>query len=404
MQGGLIPAAAVVVVAMYFNTAAVPACSDATPCRPEAVSACIAGLLFAAALAGLINAGVAAWISSAFVLAVFGQDLADPTFASPPWIYVADLAFVALSFVAAATGPFRLPEDAAFEWLSGTPAQPVPDPGRLPGSGKGWRVAAGVTAVAAVVAATWGWHLQQRMDSRQDAARIVTAEVIEHVDEFIIRVRLPTEQLVEFGVRDQLDHPVGQRLGVYTDADGLRQLVSEPYDASGVLWLAVLAAGLALACRARAAESAAGLQRLFGQPQPATQVYVRVGPGTVAIYPGDARPGQDAIAEYDRWNSRPDPAAAADDGMWKSRARHDRHAGGGGGGAGGGGAGGDGDECPAEYREDDLVPTQPALLYGRPAPGLWCTVVLDGRPVIPAGPLSAGVDVPRFAPPGETRC
>jgi hypothetical protein len=75
------------------------------------------------------------------------------------------------------------------------------------------------------------------------------------------------------------------------------------------------------------------------------------------VYPGDARTGEPAIAEL-RVLSAPEP-----------------------------------EEVSAP------PPTQPATLYGVPAPGRWCVVVLDGVPLVPLRPVATTVDAPGFTDP-----
>jgi hypothetical protein len=81
-----------------------------------------------------------------------------------------------------------------------------------------------------------------------------------------------------------------------------------------------------------------------------TEVSVLVGVGVVAIYAGDARPGEPAVAEL-RTRLRPAPQRGI----------------------------------------------RPASLFGVPTPGHWCAVVVDGEALPPTRPLSAGgVIAPRY--------
>jgi hypothetical protein len=181
-------------------------------------------------------------------------------------------------------------------------------------------------------------------------------------------VRLPDGRVVDVGVLDARDHPVGRSLALYTDPAGLHQPVSEPYDLTGWLLLAALAGGVGLACRARGPEREAGLRALFDQPQPVTQVYVRAGWGRVAVYPADARPGEAAITEIHclPMTQALLDAVVADD---------------------------------SEDHQVALLPTRPALLYGIPAPERWCTVVVDGIAAAPVRPLRTRVGAPSFTQP-----
>jgi hypothetical protein len=94
-----------------------------------------------------------------------------------------------------------------------------------------------------------------------------------------------------------------------------------------------------------------------------TQVYVRRGLGRFAVYPGDARLGEPATAELRFRIAEADPILDTN---------VDGH---------------------------DVLSPQPALLYGVPAPGRWCTVVIDGVPTVPTRPLPQKFVAPPFTPP-----
>src|SRR5262245_19905073 len=139
-------------------------------------------------------------------------------------------------------------------------------------------------------------------------------------------------------------------MAFYVDDRGLHQPVSEPYDASGWLFLGVFLAAVAAAATARGVEIGHGPARLFDEAQPVTEVSVLVGPGAVAVFAGDARPGEPAVAEI-RTRLRPAPARGG----------------------------------------------RPASLFGVPAPGHWCAVVVDGEALAPTRPLAtAGILAPPY--------
>jgi hypothetical protein len=256
-------------------------------------------------------------------------------------------------------------------WLAGVRHEPPPVPRELPRPALRWRIASAACALVALGLAAWTWVGQARMDAREQAASRVAGEVTARLDDMTIRVRLPDGQLTDVGVLDARDHPVGRPLALYVDPAGLHQPVREPYDLTGWLTLAVVAAGAGLACRTRGVERAAGQRALFEQPQPVTQVYVRAGWGHIAVYPADARPGEPAITEI---RCLPMTQALLD-------------------------------AVPADDPDDHqvaLLPTRPALLYGIPAPDRWCTVVLNGQPAAPTRPLRAKVDAPSFTEPAAT--
>jgi hypothetical protein len=243
----------------------------------------------------------------------------------------------------------RHPTDRALQWLVGVRRERPPTVEDLPRPGRVWRLAGRVLLVAAVVCLGWGWIVQHRVDAQQQAATRVTAEVTAHVGESTVQVRLP-EGLVTVGVFDVANYPIGSDMVFYVDDRGLHQPVSEPYDATGWLFLGVFLAAVAAAAIARGVEIGHGPVRLFDVAQPVTEVSVVVGVGVVAVYAGDARPGEPAVAEF-RTRLRPVPERGI----------------------------------------------RPASLFGVPAPGHWCAVVVDGEAIAPTRPLStAGILAPPY--------
>ncbi|MCW2642787.1 MAG: hypothetical protein JWP76_5093 [Dactylosporangium sp.] len=360
--------AACVVMGLHNSASPTQSCTDAAPCLPDVPAALTAGLLVAAAVAGFLHARVAAWLASGFAIAVVGYDLLHPALASPEWLYVIDVAFVALCFGVGKVDRARPASGTAMTWLAGVRHERPPAPPHLPRPTVRWGAASVACALVVLGLVAWSWFGQTGMDGRQRASTTVVGEVTAQVDDVTVRVRLPDGRLTDIDVLDARGHPVGQPLALYTDAAGLHQPVSEPYDLTGWLVLAALAGGVGLACRVRGAERAAGLRALFDQPQPVTQVYVRAGWGRVAVYPADARPGEPAITEL---RCLPMTQALLD-------------------------------AVPADDSDDRqvaLLPTRPALLYGVPAPEHWCTVVVDGIAAAPVRPLRTKVGAPPFTEP-----
>jgi hypothetical protein len=364
-------AAAWVVLALHTSAGTVGPCTDDAPCHPDPASALTAGLLCAAAVAGFLHARAAAWLATGFAGAVVGYDLLHPALESPIWVYVVDVAFVALCFAVAAVDRGRPAAGTAMTWLAGARYERPPAPPRLPRPQARWRAGSVAFGLVALGLVAWYWSGQARMDDRQQAATRVAGSVVAQLDDITVRVRLPDGRLTDVDVLDARDHPVGRPLALYVDAAGLRQPVSEPYDLTGLLVLAALAGGAGLACGARGADRSAGLRALFDQPQPVTQVYVRAGWRTAAIYAADARRGEPAITEL---RCLPMTQALLD-------------------------------AVPADDSDDHrvaLLPTRAALLYGVPAPGRWCTVVIDGVPAAPVRPLPVTTSPPPFTEPAST--
>ena len=326
-----------------------PVCTAQSPCRPDPLGNVSLGLLAAAALAGFLFPRLAAWFAGGFVVTlIISERVLQPDLVSPAWFYVVAVGFVGLCVLVAGVSRDRHPTDRALQWLVGVRRERPPTVADLPRPGVVWRMAGRLLLVAAVACGAWGWFAQHRVDAQQRAATRTTATVTAHPDAYTVEVRLPAGPTA-VGVLDAANYPVGSGMLFYVDDRGLHQPVSEPYDATGWLFLGVFLAGLAAAAGARGVELGHGPARLFDEAQPVTEVSVLVGVGVVAIYAGDARPGEPAVAEL-RTRLRPAPTRGI----------------------------------------------RPASLFGVPAPGHWCAVVVDGEALPPTRPLTAGGSV---APP-----
>jgi hypothetical protein len=329
-------------VLVGLHTASTPiVCTEQQPCRPDPLSSVYLGALALAALAAFIYPRLAAPLAGAFVVGlVLSERLLRAQFVSPAWLYLVDLGYVGVCFVVGRVSGDRPPSDRSLHWLVGVRRERPPAPSRLPRPGRIWRGVGWVLLGPAVFCLLWGWYAQQRVDAQQAAATRITAEVTAHPDEFTVEVRLPGGS-ARIAVLDAASYPVGRRIDVLVDDRGLRQPVSEPYDATNWYFLGVVLAGLGWLFRRRGRERAHGPRRLFDEAQPVTEVSVLAGRGVMAVYAGDARPGESALLEIRGDTSAVEPG-------W-----------------------------------------QPAYLYGTPAPGHWCTVAVHGTPVVPWRPVSA---------------
>jgi hypothetical protein len=335
-----IPLGALVLVAVHTAAVGPVSCTVRDPCGPDPAGSAALGLLAAAGVAGVARPRLAAWFAGGFLAAlVVSERVLRASAESPAWSYLVDLAFVGLCALRANLGQDRPPSDRALQWLA-VVRRERPPPAALPRRGRGSRLVAVVLAVPASACLLWGWYAQQRADEQQASAERVTASVTAHVDEFTLRVQFGDETAT-IDVIESRNYPVGERMEFYVDQRGLRQPVSEPYDASGWVFLAVLLAGFAVTLHAHGADQASALRRLFAQEQPVSEVSVLPGSGVVAVYAGDASPGEPAVAEV-------------------------------------------------RFAGAELEPrVQPALLYGVPAPGHWCALAVGGEPILPTRPLTA---------------
>ncbi|WP_426506920.1 PH domain-containing protein [Dactylosporangium sp. McL0621] len=345
----LVVVAAAAVLSLHVAFDPPVECSDAAPCGPDWLNALLFGLVAALPVVAFLSLPVTAWLAALFFTADAIWQEAHPGLASPAWLTGADAALALLAFVTARLDPPGL-GSAAEMWAATTSHRKPPAPAVLPRYGFGWRLLAVPLLLGALAVAGLALADQTGADDRLAAADRVTAEVTAHPDEYTLEVRLPgatpADAPARVTVADADEHPVGSHVAVLVSGDGLYQLVSEPYDTSGWLSLAVLLAGVAAGCLARARERAAVARALFEGEQPATEVYVWAHGGRVAVYATDARPGEPALVEF---------------------------------------------FALARHGSDDI---RPGILFGVPAQRHWCAVAVDGELLVPRGPARSG----RFAP------
>ncbi|MFG2040951.1 hypothetical protein [Dactylosporangium sp. NPDC048998] len=330
-------------------------CSDAAPCGPDALNAVLLGLVVTLPAVAFLSLPVTAWLAAGFFAADVVWQFAHPALASPAWLTGVDAGLAVLAFVAARLAPPGLGSGAEM-WAATTSHRTPPAPRVLPRYGLGWRLLTVLLLLGALAVTTAALVSQSRADARLDGARRVTAEVTGHPDDSSLEVRLPDAGPARITVSDANEHPVGSHVAVLVSGDGLYQLVSEPYDTSGWLSLAVLLAGLAAACLARARERGVAARALFAGEQPATEVYVWALGGRVAVYATDARPGEPALVEF---------------------------------------------FALTRNGSEDI---RPGVLFGVPAQRHWCAVAVDGELMVPRGPARSGRFAPIFGGPagGDT--
>jgi hypothetical protein len=340
MLAWTLPVAASVLIGLHVTAAGDAVCTPASPCQPDPVGNTAVGLLAAAAVAGFVFPRLAAWFAGGFVVAlIVSERLLQPDLVSPAWLYLLDVGFIGLCVLLAGVSRDQRPTDRALQWLVGVRRQRPPTLEHVPRPGGAWRLAARVLALTAVACVAWSWYAQHEADVRQDAAGRATAEVTAHPDEFTIEITLGGQK-TDIDVLEAANYPVGSKVDLYVDDRGLRQPVSEPYDASGWLFLGVFLGALAVAVSARGVQIGHGPRRLFDEEQPMTEVSVLVGLGVVAVYAGDARPGEAALLEI------------------RTATLPSKHG------------------------------IRPATLYGVPAPGHWCAVMVDGDVLPPTRALT----------------
>src|SRR6266511_4056637 len=261
---------------LAVNSAGTPdaTCTQSAPCTADPLGSVVLGLFLASAVVGLVHPGTAAALAAAFAAGALGYDVLHPATASAWWMDAAVIGYAAISLAVARVLRARPGHDVAFDWLARTPYATPPAPARLPGPDRRTLALLVLAVVAAGALLAWGLHRQAEADAQQEAAQVISVEVVDQVDRYTLRVRLPDSSTTQLSVLDAVHHPAGSRLALRVDRAGLRQPVGEEYDASGWYVPAILLAGLALAGVARDRQRRHGLRRLVGQPQPVSSVYV----------------------------------------------------------------------------------------------------------------------------------
>lgn len=345
-----VPFASVVVIGLHTAAVDGARCSVGAPCTPDPLGSVSVGLLVAAAVAGKVYPRLPAWLAAGFLVTlVVSERFLRASPVSPAWTYLCDVVFIVLCAVVGGMRRDRS-HPAAERWIAdATRERPPPPPDGPPRRGSGWRTAAWTLAGGAAVCFAVGWYVQNDADARQEASTVTTATVIGHPDGFTIEVDLDGT-VTRIGVLDADAYPVDSRVELYVDRLGLHQPVAEPYDATGWLLLGALLAGVAAAAYFRSLEDSFQPRRLFADPQPVVATHVLCGYGIVAVYAQDARVGEPALFHF---------------------------------------------RVIAPPLEDDEEPDlpvgfRPATLYGVPAPGHWCAIVVDGQLMVPARPVPGG--------------
>ncbi|MEU4688944.1 hypothetical protein [Actinoplanes sp. NPDC023714] len=115
------------------------------------------------------------------------------------------------------------------------------------------RPAGALLLIAGLAGTAWTLHRQAEVTAQEAAARSVPAVVRVHQEDTVIGVDLADGDSYYMEVLAAGDYPVGSRVEVLVDDDGLRQLASEPYDITILLVPTVTAGGVGAALLARAA-------------------------------------------------------------------------------------------------------------------------------------------------------
>jgi hypothetical protein len=281
-------------------------CTPTNPCDPRQFGTTIFALLVAAIVAAPISATATAALSAAAAAAwLAGLGLAQ--LSPPAWLTALAVGYAAVSC-----------------WFG---LRPMPKPSSLLGAPRGEervpvalgprRPWIGGSVVAILVAGctvllAWTLRHQSDVDAQERAASVVVASVVSHnSDEDTVTVRLPDDRLSTVHSVSPEAFPAGVTTSVYLDEHGLAELTANPYDISGLLFLAVTVACLALAYGLRRLGAYREALTFAETPQPVYDVrLVRIGDRLVIYPPGetDAPPVLSVAVQSVRRNEPEDPA------------------------------------------------------------------------------------------------
>src|SRR6266511_2711156 len=146
-----------------------------------------------------------------------GYDVLHPATASAWWMDAAVIGYAAISLAVARVLRARPGHDVAFDWLARTPSATPPAPARLPGPDRRTLALLVLAVVAAGALLAWGLHRQAEADAQQEAAQVISVEVVDQVDRYTLRVRLPDSSTTQLSVLDAVHHPAGSRLALRVD-------------------------------------------------------------------------------------------------------------------------------------------------------------------------------------------
>lgn len=256
-------------------------CSEQHPCGPTPIYAAASGIFIVSWFLGFIRPWAAAAASSVATLAVALQGHGAVELVMGGYALVT----IALAWLAV-----RRPDTIAWATHAGY-AKPVVPAGWRPRASLIARIAQWTGTLTLLMAAgvsVLGLHRQAAVDEQTRRAEVVTATVTQRVDDFTIKVAMPGGSTSTLDVVDSLNYEPGQQVRIALDDRGLKQLLSEPNDASG--WqalaggLAALGAALWLSGSARARRR----RSLLRDEQPVSAIVLWHG----FLYPGTGQMGE----------------------------------------------------------------------------------------------------------------
>jgi hypothetical protein len=352
---------------LTFTNTTLPVCTAATPCIPDPGQKAVYVAMSAVIVLAFVQRRLAALTAVGAAAGLLYYNHVHPALAPTQF---ATLTVVAVALWSVIWAELTSPRRAPGGWKPKQQSVPAP---KLPMRTVPIGAAVGlVLIVLGVGAAFYGHARQASVEAQVRSAKVVSVRVTGKPGTFSIRVAYPPGQNSEITVKSTRPYPVSSNTLIAVDDAGLRQPVAEPYDGS-FFW--AWAVGLALGGIGLiwfSLERIMPRRRLLGRPQPATSVHVRRRAGHVLLFPGEATAADLPFAEL-----------PVRDDLMREYAPSLLVT---------------GDSAPVVPHGTNprMLPPEPAILYGIPIPGRWCTVTIGDLTLSPNGPLRTTQDMLPF--------
>jgi hypothetical protein len=352
---------------LTFLSTPLPVCSPTSQCVPDPGEKAVYAAMAAVIVLAFVQRRLAAIAAVGAAGGLLYYNHLHPALAPSAFATITVVAVAVWSVVwAELTNPRRAPVG----WKP--QREPVPAP-KLPVRTAPIGALVGlVLIVLGVAAAFYGQARQASVDSQTRNATVVSVRVIGKPSSFTLRIAYPPGSSSDINVRSTRAYRVSADIPVAVDDAGLRQAVAEPYDGS-FFWAYAVGLGLAgIGLIWFSLERTMPRRRLLRRPQPATSVYVRRRNGHVLLFVGEATAADlpfaelpvrdDLMREY-----APSLLVTSDSAPVVPHGTNPR-----------------------------MLPPEPAILYGVPIPGRWCTVTIGDLTLSPNGPLRTTQDMLPF--------
>jgi len=352
---------------LTFTNTTLPVCTAATPCTPDPGQKAVYAAMAGAVVLAFVQRRLAALTAVGAAAGLLYYNHLHPGLAPKQFATLTVVAVAVWSVVwAELTNPRRAPGG----WKPEQESVPAP---KLPMRTAPIGAAVGLVLIALGVGAAFYGHARQAsVEAQVRSAKVVSVKVTGKPGTFTIRVAYPPGQSSEITVKSTRVYPVSSNTLIAVDDHGLLQPVAEPYDGS-FFWTDTVGLGLAgIGLVWFSLERILPRRRLLRRPQPATSVYVRRRAGHVLLFPGEATAADLPFAEL-----------PVRDDLMREYAPSLLVA-------------SDATPVVPHGTNPRMLPPEPAVLYGIPIPGRWCTVRIGDLTLSASGPLRTTQDMLPF--------